>query len=214
MDNSKNFSFKWANFEKSISYSFSQYLESGKFTDCSLSTERKFIQAHKIILSGKKTKTQLNNVLDLNLSSLSSACSAYFEQIFDGNNDGKMHVIVLNEIALEDLVSILQFAYKGETTIKRENYQRFFKAAEYLQIKGILSDQQDIPVVAPPTPPQETALADISLESGIMDAICSVKSEIMSPKADEGLEPLKKNLKRKMESLGQFALAVSTYHMS
>jgi BTB/POZ domain len=129
--------------------------------------------------------------------------------MFSFGNPQQTQMVIIDQVAYEDLVSVLEFAYKGEATIKSENYYRFLKAAKFLQLKGISRTEKLLPIAAPPTPPQESALPDISLETGILEPLESfeafVKPEPKSPiKVTEAKEiPEKKNLKRKAQSLGK-----------
>lgn len=208
MDSIKYFSFKSDNFHNALSLTFYSYLENGKFCDCSLSTERKFISAHKIMLSGKQQQ-HWKRILFTAFSSW-SASSGYFEQMFELGDRQQSHVIIINEVAYEDLLSVLEFAYKGETKIKAENYERFLKAANLLQLKGLQGlkgNNENIMEYAPAmTPPPESVLPEISLEAGILDAMGGsfsesivMKHEPMSPQAKEKL-----SAKRKSKNSGNF----------
>lgn len=160
---------------------------------------------------------------------LLSACSGYFEQMFDVGDSKQTHMIIISEVTYEDLISILEFAYKGETTIKSENYERFLKAAEFLQLKGVSNTKkfgQKMPI-APPTPPPDftylynskksvnsSISLEESLESGIMKTLQSigVKPEPITPKAKENQKAT--NSKRKAKDSGRFSPSRSFLYLS
>lgn len=142
--------FKWNNISLMTQQKFYQNMQEGKFSDCTISCEGKFITAHQIILS---------------------AGSKYFDQM--STMSAKHQMIVLQDVAYDDLVAIVKFVYtvsllasiitfsnfliilKGEANILSKNYERFMRTAKNLQIEGLGYDestpQQDEPPKPSPT---------------------------------------------------------------
>lgn len=146
-----------------------------------------------------------------------TAVSPYFEQIFDfniNNSQIQKQFVVINEIPYDILQHVLEFAYKGRVSVDGEDYEKFCKAAKLLKLKGIadkdLSSPSNFPNVLPldsnlsgeifPTPPS-TPLPSTSpvIQDCPESPALTVKSEPMT-------EPrkVKRNLKRKVASLGKF----------
>jgi hypothetical protein len=83
--------------------------------------------------------------------------SPYFHKIFvelqsQNNGDSNNPVIVLKDIALWEMNCIMEFMYKGDTSVPEAQLESLMKAADSLKIRGlttgcnnaeITSDQQN-----------------------------------------------------------------------
>lgn len=130
MAKNQSFLYSWKNFDEVMKFNFHKYLDEGKLSDVTLSVEGKFIKAHKIILS---------------------AASLYFEEMFSLYNDRPL--IVLTELKYADVMSILEFIYKGSTEVKAENSERFMRTGRTLKIKGITTEVDEFTEYHEMTPP-------------------------------------------------------------
>lgn len=90
---SKFMMLKWNNREKVVSYNFHQYLIEEKFCDSHISCEGKLIPVHRIMMA---------------------SVSKYLEQIFEAT--AERQTIVLQDVAYDDLILIVKFAYTVRST--------------------------------------------------------------------------------------------------
>lgn len=89
----------WDNRDKVISYNFHQYFIEGKFCDSSISCEGKLIPVHRIMMA---------------------SVSKYFKNIFEAT--AERQTIVLQDVAYEDLILIVKFAYTVSLTVSPFDY--------------------------------------------------------------------------------------------
>ena len=71
-----------------------------------------------------------------------AACSPFFKSILR-RNPHQHPLLYLKGVAYDDLVSVLQFMYKGEVNIAQEQLNSFLAVAEDLQVKGLTQDGQN-----------------------------------------------------------------------
>ena len=76
-----------------------------------------------------------------------SACSPYFQKIFI-ENPGKHPIIVLKDVLCWEMQCILDFMYKGETSVPESQLTSLIKAAESLKVRGLTSSDQLPPGVS------------------------------------------------------------------
>lgn len=76
-----------------------------------------------------------------------SACSPYFQKIFT-DNPGKHPIIVLKDVRCWEMQCILDFMYKGETSVPEPQLTSLIKAAESLKVRGLTSSDQLPPGVS------------------------------------------------------------------
>ena len=107
---------KWSDFSKNVSESWMRREDNSAFCDISLvSEDGQNINAHKIILANS---------------------SSVFRSIL---LDSKYPIplIYLRGVNFDELVSVLDFIYKGETNIPKTQLKQFLHLAEELKIKGL-----------------------------------------------------------------------------
>ena len=68
------------------------------------------------------------------------ACSPYFQKIFV-DNPGKHPIIVLKDVLCWEMQCILDFMYKGETSVPESQLTSLIKAAESLKVRGLTSSE-------------------------------------------------------------------------
>ena len=76
-----------------------------------------------------------------------SACSPYFQKIFV-ENPGKHPIVVLKDVRCWEMQCILDFMYKGETSVLEPQLTTLIKAAESLKVRGLTSSDQLPPGVS------------------------------------------------------------------
>ena len=84
-----------------------------------------------------------------------SACSPYFQKIFV-DNPGKHPIVVLKDVRCWEMQCILDFMYKGETSVPEPQLTSLIKAAESLKVRGLTSSDQLPPGVSITAGPGES----------------------------------------------------------
>ncbi|XP_071550231.1 uncharacterized protein [Panulirus ornatus] len=124
---------KWNNHQSNLLRAFDRLLQSESFTDVTLACEGKSLRAHKVVLS---------------------ACSSYFEQLFEEHPD-KSPIIILKDMKFFHVSQLVNFMYRGEINITQDMLSGLLKTAETLKVKGLAEVSGDQPAaqVANPIPP-------------------------------------------------------------
>ncbi|XP_063591681.1 uncharacterized protein LOC134768811 isoform X1 [Penaeus indicus] len=123
---------KWNNHQSNLLRAFDRLLQSESFTDVTLACEGKSLRAHKVVLS---------------------ACSSYFEQLFEEHPD-KSPIIILKDMKFTHVSQLVNFMYRGEINITQDMLSGLLKTAETLKVKGLAEVSGDQPAqVANPMPP-------------------------------------------------------------
>ena len=114
----EKFCLKWNDFEHNVSSSFNDLREEKDFFDVTLVCDNNQIEAHKVIIG---------------------ACSPFFRTILR-RNPHQHPLLYLKGVLYDDLVSVLNFMYRGEVNIAQEQLNSFLAVAEDLQVKGLTQD--------------------------------------------------------------------------
>ena len=118
----EKFCLKWNDFQKNIDTAIGSLRQDEEFSDVTLASEDgKQIEAHRFILA---------------------ASSPFFKNMLKRNRHTHP-LIYMRGIKSDDLVSILDFLYHGETNIYQENLDSFLKIAEELSLKGLSGGTED-----------------------------------------------------------------------
>ena len=118
---SEKFCLKWNDFEHNVSSAFNDIREEKDFFDVTLVCENNQVQAHKVIIA---------------------ACSPFFKTILR-RNPHQHPLLYMKGILYDDLVSVLNFMYKGEVNVAQEQLNSFLAVAEDLQVKGLTQSNND-----------------------------------------------------------------------
>ncbi|XP_075159059.1 uncharacterized protein LOC142232213 isoform X2 [Haematobia irritans] len=124
----QQYSLRWNNYFRHLTYALDNHRVNDDFVDVSLLCDGRKIKAHKVVLS---------------------ACSSYFKEIFT-ENPHPHPVIIFKFIKFEDLNSIIEFMYQGEVNVQQEALQSFLQTAELLAVQGLTAEEKEKP--KPPTP--------------------------------------------------------------
>ena len=107
---------KWEDFQENVTSVFRMLKESADFVDVTLvSEDGQHVKAHKVILA---------------------STSPFFMNLL-GKSSHPQPLIYMRGVLYEDLVSLVDFVYSGETSILQENLNRFLALAQELQLKGL-----------------------------------------------------------------------------
>lgn len=118
---SEKFCLKWNDFEHNVSSAFNDIREEKDFFDVTLVCENNQVQAHKVIIA---------------------ACSPFFKTILR-RNPHQHPLLYMKGVLYDDLVSVLNFMYKGEVNVAQEQLNSFLAVAEDLQVKGLTQSNND-----------------------------------------------------------------------
>lgn len=111
-----HYSLRWNNHQTHILSAFDALLQAETLVDVTLVCAETSVRAHKVVLS---------------------ACSPFFQRIFS-ENPCKHPVIVLKDFSGWEVQAIVDFMYKGEISVGQEQLQSLIKAAESLQVRGLV----------------------------------------------------------------------------
>jgi len=123
MAGTQHYSLRWNNHQSHVLNAFDALLQNEALVDCTLVCEDTSIRAHKVVLS---------------------ACSPYFQKIFT-DNPCKHPIIVLKDVRGWEVQCIVDFMYKGETSVPESQLTSLIKAAESLKVRGLTSSDQSLP---------------------------------------------------------------------
>ncbi|KAM7349161.1 uncharacterized protein ACRADG_008209 isoform 2-T3 [Cochliomyia hominivorax] len=119
----QQYSLRWNNYFRHLTYALDNHRVNDDFVDVSLLCDGCKIKAHKVVLS---------------------ACSSYFKEIFT-ENPHPHPVIIFKFIKYEDLNSIIEFMYQGEVNVQQEALQSFLQTAELLAVQGLTAEEKEKP---------------------------------------------------------------------
>ena len=162
---SEMFNLTWSDFEQCTSNSFKDLYSQKEFVDVTIvSEDDKEIKAHKVVLG---------------------ACSSIFKNILV-RNPHQHPLIYLSGIRYEELKSMINFMYLGQTEIAQENLESFMNAATRFQVKG-LTDQN-----VPKSPGAEVSKVDMKNQAYIAHPLNTseiiIDDEIIENMNEEGNE--------------------------
>lgn len=133
----EQFSLRWNDFHSNLSQSFHALLEGEDLVDVTLAAGGQYVHAHKLILS---------------------VCSPYFKELFK-MNPCEHPIVILKDVAHQELRQLLQFMYRGEVHVRRQELSGFLHTAELLQVKGLTGGRERSE--SPSTVPEESPKAMI-----------------------------------------------------
>ena len=118
----EQFMIKWNDFNESITASYQDLRNDKDFTDVTLACgDGRQVEAHRNILS---------------------SCSPFFRAILKRAKHPHPF-IYMRGISEDNLTSLLDFLYNGETKVLHQNLQQFLSLAKELQLKGLDQDDHD-----------------------------------------------------------------------
>lgn len=112
---SQAFCLRWNNFQTNMLDVFERLFLDERFVDVTLACEGQLIKAHKMVLS---------------------ASSSYFQEIFT-TTPCSHPVVIMKDVAAKDLRKILEFMYKGEINVSKQEIASVLTVAEVLHVRGL-----------------------------------------------------------------------------
>ncbi|KAI9560337.1 hypothetical protein GHT06_014354 [Daphnia sinensis] len=118
------FCLRWNNYHCNMTSVINQLLAEEAFVDVTLACDGARIKAHRVVLS---------------------ACSPYFQRVLLDNPCKHPVLILPVGVGHADLRAIVEFIYRGETYVTRDQLSSIVRVAELLKIKGLceVSQQQN-----------------------------------------------------------------------
>uniref|UniRef100_A0A2A4K091 BTB domain-containing protein n=1 Tax=Heliothis virescens TaxID=7102 RepID=A0A2A4K091_HELVI len=180
----EQFSLRWNDFHSNLSQSFHALLEGEDLVDVTLAAGGQYVQAHKLILS---------------------VCSPYFKELFK-MNPCEHPIVILKDVAHQELRQLLQFMYRGEVHVRRQELSGFLHTAELLQVKGLTGGRErsespsamadEPPKPAPSQPePEPAAEWTPAVEDTTSSEPPPEQPETITIKEEAARSPLKRLLK-------------------
>jgi hypothetical protein len=112
----QQFCLKWNNYQANLTSVFDQLLQSESFVDVTLTTdEGHSLKCHKVVLS---------------------ACSPYFQKLFE-DNPCQHPIVILKDMDRHDLKCVVEYMYKGEVNVTQNQLGSILRAAETLKVRGL-----------------------------------------------------------------------------
>lgn len=179
----EQFSLRWNDFHSNLSQSFHALLEGEDLVDVTLAAGGQYVQAHKLILS---------------------VCSPYFKELFK-MNPCEHPIVILKDVAHQELRQLLQFMYRGEVHVRRQELSGFLHTAELLQVKGLTGGRErsespsvmadETPKPAPSQPEPEPAAEWAPAVEDTSSDVVPEPAETITIKDEAARSPLKRLLK-------------------
>ncbi|XP_046752696.1 protein jim lovell [Diprion similis] len=138
-----HYSLRWNNHQAHILQAFEALLHAETLVDVTLVCAETSLRAHKVVLS---------------------ACSPFFERIF-AEHPCKHPVIVLKDFPGREVAALVDFMYRGEVRVGREELPGLMRAAESLQVRGLASSEPRL-ASPPETPTTDLLLGEPSTPEG------------------------------------------------
>ncbi|XP_059048328.1 zinc finger and BTB domain-containing protein 17 isoform X3 [Achroia grisella] len=163
MTSTDTYQLKWHSHSSHLNGSVAALLRSERFTDVVLCTmDGSQIPAHKFILS---------------------SCSVYLSNLFEGQRSvtrmgGMLYVVLPSEISTKALKILVEYMYKGETTVSNEVLDTVLKAGEVLKIRGLWRQTDEAGGDSTPAEKTTAPMATASVNKQIV----AKKPEDMQPK--------------------------------
>ena len=120
-DPEEMFCLKWNDYQENVVATLSELRAEEDFFDVTLAVDGEQVRAHKLVLS---------------------ACSAFFRRLLR-RNPGPNPVIVLWDVAYNDVLNIVDFMYNGEVKVRQANIQSFLAVAEKFRVRGLCQNDNN-----------------------------------------------------------------------
>ncbi|XP_015114528.1 uncharacterized protein LOC107039426 isoform X2 [Diachasma alloeum] len=108
---------RWGFHHNNMQTSFPSFLNSEEFVDVTLACEGKSVKCHKVILS---------------------SCSDYLAALLR-ENPCQHPIILMKDLKFWEVEALVRFMYKGEVNISHDKLPQLLKAADALQVKGLVN---------------------------------------------------------------------------
>lgn len=128
------FCLRWNDYQDNVMATLSDLRQEEDFFDVTLAVDGRQLRAHKLILS---------------------ACSFFFRRLLRAN-PAPNPVVVLWDVAYEDMVNLIDFMYNGEVRVKHASIQSFLAVAEKFRVRGLCQNESSRPETPQKSPAAET----------------------------------------------------------
>lgn len=113
-DSSQKFCLRWHNYSANFMSAFEESFNNGLMTDVTLFLDDgRNIKCHKMVLA---------------------ATSEYFREIFM-ESSCKHPMVFLNNIEYSEMKAILEYMYRGEVNVEKEEVPELLKLAEFFKVR-------------------------------------------------------------------------------
>lgn len=146
----QQFCLKWNSYQTNLSKEFDDLLQNESFVDVTLACDGHSVKAHKMVLS---------------------ACSPYFQALFF-DNPCQHPIIIMKEVKWPELKAVVEYMYRGEINVCRDQIEPLLRVANMLKIRGLTDVDQYLNAPSPDEnePPDSAATtAKVSRKSPKID---------------------------------------------
>lgn len=126
-DQSQQFCLKWNSYQTNLSKEFDDLLQNESFVDVTLACDGHSVKAHKMVLS---------------------ACSPYFQALFF-DNPCQHPIIIMKEVKWPELKAVVEYMYRGEINVGRDQIEPLLRVANMLKIRGLTDVDQYLNAPSP-----------------------------------------------------------------
>ena len=116
----QQFCLKWNSYQTNLSKEFDDLLQNESFVDVTLACDGHSVKAHKMVLS---------------------ACSPYFQALFS-DNPCQHPIIIMKEVQWPELKAVVEYMYRGEINVCRDQIEPLLRVANMLKIRGLTDVDQ------------------------------------------------------------------------
>lgn len=124
----QQFCLKWNSYQTNLSKEFDDLLKSESFVDVTLACDGHSVKAHKMVLS---------------------ACSPYFQALFF-DHPCQHPIIIMKEVKWPELKAVVEYMYRGEINVGRDQIEPLLRVANMLKIRGLTDVDQYLSAAAAP----------------------------------------------------------------
>ncbi|XP_076278773.1 uncharacterized protein LOC143208316 isoform X2 [Lasioglossum baleicum] len=156
---------RWNSYHNNMQNSFSSLLDSEQFVDVTLACEGRALKCHKMILS---------------------SCSDYLAELLR-ENPCQHPIILMKDLKFWEVEALVKFMYHGEVNVAHDKLPQLLKAAEALQVKGLVgpnpsSQNPEPPILIPQSKPATAQSVPLAASETKEKASTSGVSTPSSPK--------------------------------
>lgn len=155
-DQPQQFCLKWNSYQTNLSKEFDDLLQNESFVDVTLACDGHSVKAHKMVLS---------------------ACSPYFQELFF-DHPCQHPIIIMKEVKWPELKAVVEYMYRGEINVGRDQIEPLLRVANMLKIRGLTDVDQYLNAPSPNENEAPVANAKVNRKSPKIDM--SVKDAVDS----------------------------------
>lgn len=173
----QQFCLKWNSYQTNLSKEFDDLLQNESFVDVTLACDGHSVKAHKMVLS---------------------ACSPYFQALFF-DHPCQHPIIIMKEVKWPELKAVVEYMYRGEINVGRDQIEPLLRVANMLKIRGLTDVDQYLN--AQSAEDDSSLVAKVNRKSPKIDISSSLVKEGPGANNPDSVEGYAKKVHEKMREL-------------